>query len=191
MVVEALSFKFALDFLQYLSKNRISAFAIRVLFWDRTRYEMITFEDITKMFDFFRSYSPIDKCLLGDLCSIQSFEATSNLFAPLITDYKAVDITNLYKLTAGSSFNAELTTEDKIKADRQISFINQAVAEYLKFFNEIKQIYVTGIYSPCYAAPGWTQNTWYLKSLKEKFLVSGTDVQFPYSNVIIEKKPPF
>lgn len=190
MVVEALSFKFALDFLQYLSKNRISAFAIKVLFWDRTRYEMITFEDITKMFDFFRSYSPIDKCLLGDLCSIQSFEATSDLYA-FRTDYKAVDITNSYKLITGSSFNAELKTEHKIQANTQISFINQAVAEYLKFFSEIKQIYVTGIYSPCYAAPGWTQNTWYLKSLKENFLVSRTDVQFPYSNVIIEKKPPF
>lgn len=190
MVVEALSFRFALDFLQYLSKNRINTFNIKVLFWDRSKYEMISFEDITKMFDFFKSYNAINNCLLGDLCSIQSFEATSNLY-DFTTDYKAVDVTNSYKLITGSSFNVELNQLRATQINTQISFINQAVAEYLKFFNEIKQIYVTGIYSPCYAAPGWTQNTWYLKSLRENFLVNRANVEFPYPNVVIEKKPAF
>lgn len=191
MVVEALSFKFALDFLQYLSKNRINTFNIKVLFWDRERYEFISYENVSEMAKHFsQSYNIIDNCFLGDLCSIQSFEADSDLYN-FKTDYRAIDITNSYKLITGSSFDRERNTQRKLRTDTQIAFINQAVAEYLKFFSEIKQIYIDGIYSPCYAVPGWSQNTWYLKALRETFLVSRTDVQFPYTNIVTEKKPPF
>lgn len=191
MVVEALSFKFALDFLQYLAKNRINAFNIKILFWDRERYEMTSYENVSEMAEYFSQfYNIIGNCFLGDLCSIQSFEAESNLY-DFTTEYKAVDITNSYKLITGSSFDTERNVERTLRTNTQTSFINQAVAEYLNFFSEIKQIYVTGIYSPCYAVPGWSQNTWYLKSLRENFLTTKNGIDFPYTNTVTEKKPPF
>ncbi len=190
MIVEALSFKLALDFLQYLKKNRINTSGIRLMFWDRVNNEFTSFEDVVRMSSYFdEQYKFIDNCVLGSLCSLELFNGTSDLY-DFTTEYTASNITGSYKLTTGSQYDRQRNKQRSIYTDRQISFINQAVGEYLKFYNEIRRIYVTGIYSPCYAEPGWSQNTWYLKSLRQGLLTIKANRQFPYRGVNIEKDPP-
>lgn len=190
MIVEALSFKLALDFLLYLKKNRINTSGIRLIFWDRVNHEFASFEDVVAMSSYFdEQYKFIDNCILGSLCSLELFNGTSDLY-DFTTEYIASDITGSYKLTTGSQYDRQRNKQRSIYTDRQISFINQAVGEYLKFYNEIRRIYVTGIYSPCYAEPGWSQNTWYLKSLRQGLLTIKANKQFPYRGVNIEKDPP-
>lgn len=170
MIIEALSFKLILDFLTNLDKNGLHTSNIKVRFWDRFRYEFITYQNILEMSSFFSlKYSYIDNCVLGNLCSLQFFEANSSLY-DFETQYKAIDITGSYKLITGSSFDIQRNPQRSIFTTRQTSLINLSVSEYLKYLNEITGIYTTGLYSPCYAKPGWSQGTSYLKMLREGLL---------------------
>jgi len=180
LVIEALSFKLALDFLEYLRKNRIVSTEIKLVFWDRVNHEFTTYTDINAMSVYFdEQYKFIDKCMLGALCSLEVFQGTSNLY-DFTTQYTASNITSSYKLTAGSQYDRERNEQRSILTNRQVSFINQAVGEYLRFFNEIKRIYVTGIYSPCYAVPGWSEGTIYLNRVREG-LLENNNQSFPTS----------
>ena len=68
--------------------------------------------------------------------------------------------------------------------------INKAVEDYRKFYNEIYRIYTTGIYSPCYAIPGWSEGTWYLNQLRKAFIPKRDTSEFPYDDVNIINEPP-
>jgi len=191
-VIEALSFKLSLDFVKYLKKNRIVLNDIRLDFFDRESHEFIGFDNQEMMeYKYNESYLPLEKCDVGRVVSIQTFTAQSNTYN-FDTSYKAIDVNSLsYKLTPLSSFDIQRNSNRKIFKDRQINFINNTVAEYVKFYNEIKYIYDTGIYSPCYAEPGWTENTWWLKSLREAVIQDNTNrSKFPYRNSIINRRPP-
>lgn len=180
MIIEALSFKLALDFLEYLKKNRINTSGIRLLFWDRIRNEYVGYEDTEKMSSYFDVYyKNINDCELGSICSLELFRGASSLY-DFETTCVASNITGAYKLTNGSSFDIQRNTQRGILVNRQIAFINQAIEEYLAFYREIRQIYVTGIYSPCYAVPGWSQGTMYLNTLRNALLngkITGEYVQ--------------
>ena len=83
----------------------------------------------------------------------------------------------------------ERNSQRKVLTDRQIGFINKAVEEYREYFNELKKIYVTGIYSPCYAVTGWSQGPWYLDQLRKTLTASSTVSEFPYESNTATKNP--
>ena len=190
MIIEAITFKLALDFFKFLKKNRITATSIKIDFFDRVKHEYIDFADIAAMESWYaKNYQPIDNCNLGDLCSIVFFLAASDAYN-FTTEYKAIDVTDNLKLTTGSAYDRQRNAGRQVFIDRQKQLITNAVKDYVKYWAELKYIYVTGIYSPCYAVPGWSENTWYLKSFREAFTSSKNTSQFPYSNVKIEEFPP-
>lgn len=190
MIVESLSFKLILDFLQYLKKNRITLSNIKITFYDRVNHESITFKDVDEVSLYFKKeYNIIDNNILGSLCSVELFNGISNLY-DFTTEYMASNITGAYKLKSGSQYDRERNSQRSILTNRQISFIDLAIKDYLKFYNEIKRIYITGIYSPCYAQPGWSQNTWYINSLKNAISPLPPPNNFPYNKKIITKDPP-
>ena len=49
MILEAITFKLALDFFKFLKKNRITATSIKVDFFDRIKHEYIDFADVAAM----------------------------------------------------------------------------------------------------------------------------------------------
>lgn len=190
-VIEALSFKLALDFIKYLKKNRIVLTDIRLDFFNKVSHEFIGFSNQDDMENQFKlSYLPLPKCDIGKIVSIQTFNAQSNTYN-FDTSYKAINVNSpSFKITSLSSFDVQRNSNRKVFKDRQINFINNTVSEYIRFYNEIKYIYDTGIYSPCYAEPGWSENTWWLKSLREAIIQDNTDrSKFPYRNSIITKRP--
>ena len=190
MILEGITFKLALDFFIFLKKNRITSTSIKVDFFDRERHQYIDFADVAAMEAYYKkTYIPLGNCFLGDLVSISSFLATSDLY-DFITEFKAMDVTNKLTLDTGSAYDRQRNAGRKVLIDRQIQLIKNAVADYVKYYAELKYIYVTGIYSPCYAVPGWSANTWYLQSFKDAFISSKDTSQFPYSNVKIEEFPP-
>ncbi len=178
MIVEALSFKLALDFLQYLKKNKINTLGIKVKFFDRTRNEFTTYDDVDAMFSYFeQQYRFIDNLALGSLCSIEMFSGISDLY-DFTTEYKVINVTGSYELTVGTQYDLQRNRQQDVLTNRQISFINQAIEEYSRFYDEIREIYVTGIYSLRYAQPGWSQGTLYLSKLKEG-LLGNNNQSFP------------
>jgi|TARA_R100001509_G_scaffold93727_1_gene54185 hypothetical protein len=190
LILEAITFKLALDFFKFLKKNRITATSIKIDFFDRVKHEYIDFADVAAMESWYQErYIPLNNCDLGDLCSIEVFLATSDTYN-FTTEYKAIDVTQKLQLTTGSSFDLQRNAGRKVFIDRQKQLIENAVKDYVKYWAELKYIYITGIYSPCYAVPGWSENTWYLKSFREAFTTSRDTSQFPYSDVKIEEFPP-
>ena len=100
-----------------------------------------------------KTYIPLDNCFLGDLVSISFFLASSNLY-DFTTEFKAIDVTNNLTLETGSAYDRQRNAGRQVLIDRQIQLIKNAVTDYVKYYNELKYIYITGIYSPCYAVPG-------------------------------------
>jgi hypothetical protein len=190
LIIEAITFKLALDFFKFLKKNRITATSIKIDFFDRVKHEYIDFADVAAMEAWYvKNYLPINNCNLGDLCSIVFFLAESDAYN-FTTEYKAINVTDNLKLTTGSAYDRQRNAGRQVFIDRQKQLITNAVKDYVKYWAELKYIYVTGIYSPCYAVPGWSENTWYLKSFREAFTSSKDTSQFPYSGVKIEEFPP-
>ena len=190
MILEGITFKLALDFFLFLKKNRITSTSIKVDFFNRVKHQYGDFVDVAAMQEYYNSnYIPLDNCNLGDLVSISFFMATSELY-DFTTEFRALDVTNNLKLENGSAYDRQRNAGRKVLIDRQVQLIKNAVAEYVKYYSELKYIYITGIYSPCYAIPGWSENTWYLKSFREAFTANRDTDQFPYSNIKIEEFPP-
>ncbi len=190
MLVEALSFKVSLDFLDYLRKARLYATNIVVGFWDRSTREFMTFGSLAEMNQYFeQAYGIVDTSSLGSLCYLQSFSLSSDLY-DFPTQYLVSDVTGAFGITVGSSYDIQRNSQRSIFVDRQTAFIRQGINEYVLFFNEIRIIYVTGIYSQLYAIPGWSRNTWYLNSLRKSLLSEYNNNSFPYNNETITKSPP-
>jgi hypothetical protein len=190
LIIEAISFKLSLDFFKYLKKNRITPTQIRLDFYDRKLHQFTTFNSVDEMQTFFdTTYVPTSECELGNIISIQTFSATSDLYTFPIT-YKAFDVsTSLYNAAQGSSYDRQRNSQFDVFKQRQLTLLNNTVAEYFNFYSEIKYIYETGIYSPCYAEPGWSQNTWWLKSLEKALLDPTNNSKFPYNTSKIQKRP--
>lgn len=191
MIIEALTFKLSLDFIKYLKKNRIDITDIRTKFFDKVQgsSEFVTYADVDALQNFYdKSYVPLDPCFLGDLVGIEFFRGESTLY-DFENTYIASDVTGAYSLKSGSGFDLQRNSQRKVLTDRQIGFINKAVEEYREYFNELKKIYVTGIYSPCYAVPGWSQGTWYLDQLRKTLTASSTVSEFPYESNTATKNP--
>ncbi len=192
MVIEALTFKLSLDFFTYLKKYKISVSKIRIGFYDNAsqKTEFTDFTSIEEMELFYqKNYVPFDPCYVGDLASIELFLGDSKLYE-FLTEYRAEDLTGNFKLTSGSAFDKQRNKQRSVLVNRQVSFINRSVEDYRKYWNELYRIYTTGIYSPCYAVPGWSEGTWYLNQLREVF-TSRRDVdEFPYDDANIINEPP-
>jgi len=192
LVVEALTFKLSLDFFVYLKKYKITVSKIRVGFYDNAanKTEFTDFNSIDEMELFYQNnYVPFDDCFVGDLVSIELFLGASDLYE-FITEYRAEDLTGNFKLTSGSSFDIQRNSQRSVLTNRQVGMINKAVEDYRKFYNEIYRIYTTGIYSPCYAIPGWSEGTWYLNQLRKAFIPKKSTSEFPYDDVNIINEPP-
>jgi len=190
VIIEALTFKLALDFAKYLKKNRIYLSNIKLDFFDRTRHEYIDLADLPAMQAYYdQNYVPLDNCTLGSLVGIQFFRADSNTY-DFPTTYKAIDVLGRVSVTPGAGFDLERNVQRQVLKQRQLTLINGTIQEYLKFYNELRFIYLTGIYSPCYAEPGWSENTWWLRSLREALVNSNNESSFPYSGAKIQTRPP-
>ena len=190
MILEGITFKLALDFFIFLKKNRITSTSIKVDFFNRTKHEYIDFVDVAAMQIYYNNnYVPLDNCNLGDLVSITFFIAASDLY-DFTTEFKALDVSTNLKLEFGSAYDRQRNAGREVFINRQVQLIKNAVNDYVKYYSELKYIYITGIYSPCYAVPGWSENTWYLQSFRDAFTKSRDTSQFPYSDIKIEEFPP-
>lgn len=190
MLIEALSFKVSLDLLGYLKKARLYSSNIVIGFWDRSTKETITFNSLEEVSSYFsQNYEIVDTSSLGSLCYLQSVSLSSDLY-DFPTQYLLSDVTASFTLKVGSSYDIQRNAQRSVFVDRQTMFIRNTINEYVTFFNEIKIIYVTGIYSQLYAIPGWSRNTWYLNSLQKALLSDYSNNTFPYTNKNISKAPP-
>lgn len=164
----------------------------RLGFYDvvNQKTEYTDFNSVNELDSFYQeNYIPFDNCSIGDIVSAELFLATSDLYE-FTTEYRASDLIGNFTLTPGSDFDLQRNSQRVILINRQRSFISRAVEDYRKYYNEIYRIYTTGIYSPCYAEPGWSEGTWYLNQLRLALTSKNNAAEFPYNNSNIINEPP-
>lgn len=184
MILEALSYKITLDFFKYLKKNRIYANSIKISIWDKTRYEFISFDNFDSLNDFFvKKYTFYDECKLGSLSTLLAFNCHSDVYDFDIS-YTINDIPQNHSVKPIADFDIQRNIERAILLDRQSMFLNKTINEYKSLIDNLKHIYITGIYSPCYSTPGWSQNTKYF-SILSNILDDSVNRNFPYLDLKI------
>lgn len=167
-VIEAITFKLGLNLLETFRKSQLDASNIRVDFYDKDTgtHEYVTFANLTEYNTFFlQNYQRIDWCVLGDLSGIQSMYLTSNVYN-FTTTYTLSNILDNYSLQFGRDYDIQRDLLRKTLQDRQIAAINDYIALYLSIWRRLAYAYPR-IYSPCYAEPGWSEQTGIVFNLKQ------------------------
>ena len=188
-LIEELSIKLILDFMQYLKKNRIYVTDVNVDFFDRISHEFITYPDLVSVnSDFTTKYTPSNESSLGSLAGMQTFTASSDSY-DFDTAYRVTNILGDFKISQTNSFDLQRNSQRKVFTDRQKLLIETTLNEYLTVYNKLKGIYTTGIYSPLYAEPGWSEGTFLLSSIKSYLNDSTNIAKFPYNLEDIKRFP--
>ena len=169
MLVEIITLKLSLDFFEYLRKNSINCTDIKLVYFNRSRNRFMNFTNLDALKSFYSTnYTIYDRCQLGELVSIQSFRANSSLYN-FLTNFIVTDVTSLdsIKIIVGSDFDRSRISTRQVFIDRQKTKILDTINVYKSYNTEIRNIYLNGIYSPCYAIPGYSEGTYRLEELRK------------------------
>lgn len=188
-LIEELSFKLLVDLFRYLNKGRIYCVDIRLDKFNRTSHNFETYSNLIGLEETYQStYVPSNPKELGSLVGVQSFSATSDTFN-FTSTYSVNDILGNVTIRSSRSYDVDRNAERQILESRQKLFLESTINEYITFYRLIRKVYITGIYSPLYAQPGWSQGTFLLNSIKE-YLSDGSNIaKFPDSIDSIKKFP--
>lgn len=167
-VIEAISFKLGLNLLNTFSKSKLTARNIRVDFYDKdtNTHEYLTFANLAEYNSFFlENYQRVDWCVLGDLSGIQSMYLTSEVYN-FTTTYTLSNVLDNYTLQSGRDFDLQRDLLRQTLQNRQIAAINEYINLYLTSWRRLSYAYPR-VYSPCYAEPGWSEQTGLIFNLKQ------------------------
>ena len=167
-VVEAISFKLGLNLLETFRKSKLTATNIRVDFYDKdtATHEYLTFANLAEYKAFFETnYLRVDWCELGDISSIQSMLLRSNVY-DFTTTYTLSNIITNYTLNSGRDYDLQRDLMRQTLQNRQIAEINDYINLYLESWRIMSFAYPR-VYSPCYAEPGWSEQTGIIFNLKQ------------------------
>ena len=133
MIIEAITFKLALDFAKYLHKNRIYLADVKIDFFDRTLHEYLDFSDLDAMQVYYNeNYVPLNNCELGTLAGIQFFNSSSDTYN-FQTTYKAIDVLGKLQVIQGASFDIQRNDQRNVLKQRQLDFLNKQFRNILIF----------------------------------------------------------
>ena len=165
MSFESISFNLSSNFFTNLKKNAINTTNIKVSFFNRKKTSFMTFVDFDalKLYQS-QNYLFCDCCETGELVSIESFYADSSLYG-FTSNFIVTDVNQNYHIIKGYDSNQDLNVQRDIFVTRQYDIIEDLILQYRNYYQELSKIYITGIYSPCYAEPGWSEGTGYLENL--------------------------
>lgn len=122
----------------------------------KTQWFNLTYDEFVKLLN--TQYSEIDYCSLGNIWTLEQYEGTSTLYKEH-TKIKLLNPVKNLSLVVKSDYNIERLTLTNRNIITQRNVIENAVAQFKSVYDRLKLIHSTGIYSPCYAIPGWSENT--------------------------------
>lgn len=128
----------------------------------KTQWFNLTYDEFIKLLN--TQYSEIDYCSLGNIWTLEQYEGTSTLYKEH-TKIKLLNPVKNLSLVMKSDYNIERLTLTNRNIITQRNVVENAVAQFKSVYDHLKLIYSTGIYSPCYAIPGWSEGTLMLFNL--------------------------
>lgn len=187
-LIESISFKLGYNLLYTLEQNKLFATNVRVDFFDKNlqAHDMWSYANTaTYLIDFNENYRLVDWCSLGDLCSVMSLQLTSNTFGFETTYniYGLDDLSRPYTISPGRQYDQQRDAMFATLQASQQQTISTILDEYRASLNRVAFAYPR-VYSPCYAQPGWSEQTGFLYNVK-KFLYISTRVNTTEVNSFI------
>jgi hypothetical protein len=173
VIIESVAFGLVVKFFEYLNKNQIDSSSIRISLFDGTKRQHLTFATYSDLIDYNNSnYRIFKKCEVGDTTRIESFRATSSLYG-FTTVYIVSDVCGDTSIINGGDYDINRNESWNVFKEKQTSRLNSIINKYKNFCRELYNIHANGIYSPCYAEPGWSEGTSRLRELKDLVIING------------------
>lgn len=191
-MLEVLSCKLILDFFRQLSVYGIEMESVQVYLYKKetNKFQFFGFTGYNGLNNFFyERYQNAELCAgLGDIWQLNMFSVYSKLgdYTMSFSAHSIMD--QKWHLTDISQFDANRNSSWEVSKERQFGLVDSTIAEYKKYYLELYEIYLVGVYSPCYAVPPWTEYTTTLHSYKNYLLGERSNevAQPSYSLVVNE-----
>jgi|688.fasta_scaffold427214_2 hypothetical protein len=187
-LIQSISFKLGYNLLYTLQQQKFVATAIRNDLYDKDAFahDMWTYANFAEYStDYFDNYRLVDWCSLGDLSGIMSMRLTSDTFN-FVTTYDVYglnDLTRPYSIKPGRPYDAQRNELYGTLQTAQLESLTLLLNQYRQALGRIAYAYPR-VYSPCYAQPGWSEQTGFLWNVKQ-FLYSSTKVDASEVNAFV------
>jgi len=177
-MIEILTLKLAIDLFDHLRTYKMELSYVQIYIWKKTtnKFQYFSFNSYDQLWDFYYNrYAPFDLCeQFGDIWAVNKFTVRSQLDSSYTMTIDAYDVSGNGRVRETSQFDNDRNNVWSVTKERQIELVQSIVNEYEVYYSELYEIYLHGVYSVCYAEPGWTTHTTRLRSYR--------DLLFPQDN---------
>lgn len=188
-MIELLTFKLIIDLFDELRVYNMEIKEVQIFLWKKQtrQYQYFTFDSYEALYDFYvNRYAPFDLYrVFGDIWGVNWFTVTSDLDPTYTMSFGAYDVSDNYYIRDISQFDNQRNSVWSSSKERQIGYLDDTVSRYGVYWRELYDIYLSGIYSVCYAEPGWTTHITILQSYREMlFPVNPVEVDDRYASIV-------
>jgi len=170
-MMELVTYKLIIDLFDHLRAYSMELVSVQIYKWKKTtgQYQYYTFSSYDELYDFYiDNYYPFDICAwFGDIWAVNKFTVQTQLDPTYTMSMSAFDVNGNAYVQDTSQYDTDRIGAWAPSKERQISFLEMTVGEYSAYYQELYGIYLTGVYSVCYAVPGWTEHTTVLQSYRD------------------------
>ena len=165
-MIEYLTIKITQQFLDYLYTNGLDSSIIKISHYTGTKYYYSNFSTRTDFASYVQTYyKAVDFCNTGNLVKLHSVTLISSIYG-ITTRYIVNGICDDLSINVAYNRDVQRNTAYTAQSDRQKAWIVSAMSKYCSELLKVKKIFTTGVYSPCYAEPGYSEGTGALTGLR-------------------------
>ena len=192
-MIEILTFKLIIDLFDHLRTYSMELSYVQIFKWKKKtgKFQYFSFNSYDELYNFYyETYYPFDICAwFGDIWAVNKFTVTTQLDPTYTMSLSAFDVNGDGYVRDTSQFDNRRNSVWGSSKDRQISFLQKTIDEYSAYYQELYSIYLSGIYSVCYAVPGWTEHTTILQSYRDMLMGSNNNNNdfVHYANVVFDQ----
>lgn len=177
-MIELLTFKLIIDLFDTLRVHQMEIREVQIFLWKKQtrQYQYFTFDSYDSLYDFYIDrYAPFDLCrVFGDIWGVNWFVVDSELDPTYTMAFGAYDVSGNHYIRDISEFDNQRNSVWQSSKERQYGYLDDTVAKYHLYYHELYEIYLHGVYSLCYAEPGWTTHTTILQSYRDMLFPANT-----------------
>ena len=190
-MIEILTLKLAIDLFDHLRTYRMELSMVQVyLYKKRTNtYQYFTFYSYDELWNFYYNrYAPFDLCeYFGDIWMVNKFTVKTELDTSYMMSVSAFDVSGLHPwVHEYIEYDTDRNGVWSTSMERQRELVQSIVNEYNVYYRELYEIYLHGVYSVCYAEPGWTTHTYRLQSYRDLLFTPQTNQLAGYAGINID-----
>lgn len=163
MIVESITLKLILDFFLYIEKNGFVATYMKLAAYNGTKMSYFNFSSYSQLLSYYNTnYRFPETCTLGDNMILVAFNADRNLSGNN-TNFIVRDICTNTNINTALDYDINRNATRTLLIENSKGRLTTLINQYCVYRNSVKTITSDGIYSSCFAEPGWSKGTQQLK----------------------------